>query len=377
VLRTNSNRRYTTAPWAYFLLWAMRVPKRSVPRKRRASRKPAPLGSVLLVVLGFVLAGLGGTGAYFMPVLTAFVSATGQNTVHHPKPDASTSPEPHPSSSSEPTPPPNASTGGTSAFTLLLLGSDNDAKFAGSTPLTQSMILVRVEPAQHQVIMLSLPRDLWVSIPGYGYGKIDEAYELGGSEGAEATIEQDFNVQVNQYIWIGLQGLVGVVNTVGGVDVIPTNPVLDDNYPNDLTASNAQQAYSYQRLAVMPGPQYMDGVQALDWVRSRHDDIVGDFGRSFRQQQLLVALREKSAQLTAADLPGLVKAFGSEVSTSLTLTQLVELLPVADAIKNSNIERYTLVGNYTSDETVAGEDVLIPNWNLILPLVHTYFPAGS
>jgi LCP family protein required for cell wall assembly len=349
-----------------------------VPRKRRASRKPAPLGPVLLILVGFVLAGLGGTGAYFMPVLTAFVSATGQNTVHHPRPGASGTPsQVRPTASSVPTPPPNASTGGSEAFTLLLVGSDNDPKFDGSTPLTQSMILVRVEPQKHQVIMLSIPRDLWVSIPGYGYGKIDEAYELGGSEGAEATIEQDFGVQVDQYIWIGLQGLVGVVNTVGGVDVIPTNPVLDDNYPNDLNATNAQQAYGYQRLAVMPGPQYMNGVQSLDWVRSRHDDIVGDFGRSFRQQQLLVALREKSSQLSAADLPGLVKAFGSEVQTSFNVAQLVQLLPVADQIKNSNIDRITLVGNYTWNSTVGSEDVVMPNWDLILPLVHTYFPASS
>lgn len=325
-----------------------------------------------------MLAGLGGTGAYFMPVLTAFASATGQNTLHHPHPGASATPaQAHPKASSVPTPPPNASTGGQGAFTLLLLGSDNDPKFAGSTPLTQSIILVRVEPAQHQVVMLSLPRDLWVSIPGYGYGKIDEAYELGGSQGAETTIEQDFGVQIQQYVWIGLQGLVGVVNTVGGVDVIPTNPVLDDNYPNDLNASSAQQAYSYRRLAIMPGPQYMNGVQSLDWVRSRHDSIVGDFGRSFRQQQLLVALRGKSSQLSPADLPGLIKAFGSEVQTSFNAAQLVQLLPVADAIKNSNIDRITLVGNYTWNTTVGSEDVVMPNWNLILPLVHTYFPASS
>ena len=75
-----------------------------------------------------------------------------------------------------------------------------------------------------------------------------------------ATVEEDFRIHIDHYAWIGLLGLVNLINQVGGVDVVATNPVMDDFYPADLSGKNP---YAYERVAVLPGPQHMNGMQAL------------------------------------------------------------------------------------------------------------------
>src|SRR5215831_12834061 len=224
------------------------------------------LRTVAVVALPFVVSGLVAVAAYFAPVAQVAFLQTGQRL-----------------GGAAAAPPVVA--GG--PFTMLLMGSDDDAKFQGN-PLTQSMILVRVDPAAKAVTMFSIPRDLYVPISGSRPAKIDQAYEVGGPDTAVHTIEKDFAVRVDYWAWIGLTGLVKLVDQVGGIDISPTNAVLDDAYPNDV---NSQDPYGTVRVAVLPGPQHMDGVQVLEYVRSRHDDIREDFGRSFRQQQVLIALR--------------------------------------------------------------------------------------
>jgi LCP family protein required for cell wall assembly len=345
----------------------MRPPQRpEAPRyRRRASRKPRSSFGAGLIALGFLLSGLGGVGAYFMPVLTAALQ------VHSPNVDVTSRPSSAPQASATPVQPAQQAQAVGNAFTVLLMGSDNDAKFSG-LPLTQSMILVRVQPATSQVVMFSIPRDLWVQIPGYGYGKIDQAYELAGAQGAIRTVESDFNVRIDDYAWVGLTGLVKLVDLLGGVDIIPTNPVLDDLYPNDI---NTQNVNSLKRLAVMPGPQHMNGLQALEYVRSRHSDVREDFGRSFRQQQVLIALREKAKTLNPTDLPDLVQTFNGELKTSMSPQRIAQLLPLAGRLQTSNIKQIVLLPPYTSASTVGSSDVVMPAWSRILPLAHRYFPT--
>lgn len=96
-------------------------------------------------------------------------------------------------------------------YTVLLLGSDNDARFGG-TVLTQSMILTRINPITKQVSMLSIPRDLYVPLSSGGTDKIDEAYLYGQANAAVTTVENDFGVHIDHYAWIGLLGLVNLID---------------------------------------------------------------------------------------------------------------------------------------------------------------------
>jgi LCP family protein required for cell wall assembly len=305
-----------------------------------------------IVVLGFVLAGLGGVSAYFLPVF--------QTAANSAAPAAGALPDLNPVSS--PTQP----------FTVLLLGSDDDSKFAPDRFNTQSMILVRVDPSTRQATMLSIPRDLWVPIPTQGWGKISWAYQIGGAPSAMAAVESNFKVHVDDYVWIGLNGLVNLINKLGGVNLQVTNPVMDDYYPADL--NNSEDPYGYYRVAVLPGAVHLDGVHALQYVRSRHGDVRGDFARSERQQQLLLAIKAQASHVNVADLPALTSAFNGEIKTSVGLDRLSALLAAANDFNSSNTHRVVLVPPYTSEGWAAGQSVVYPNWNQILPLVHQSFP---
>ena len=255
-------------------------------------------------------------------------------------------------------------------FTVLLLGSDNDSKFGG-TILTQSMILARVNPTTKQVVMELIPRDLWVPIASGGSAKIDAAYSHGGADAAVATVEENFRVHIDHYAWIGLLGLVNLINQVGGIDVVATNPVMDDFYPADLSGKDP---YAFERVAVLPGPQHMNGMQALMYVRSRHGDLRSDFGRSQRQQQVLLALRAKAKLLGIADLPDIATAMSNDFSTDMSISEIASLLPIASHVQLQNVHQVILASPYTSPLIISNQDALQPNWNLILPETHKYFP---
>ena len=309
---------------------------------------------VTIVIAGFLIAGLMGLGAYFLPLLqTAAISTGGPGSLHL-----------NPISS--------PAAGPAQPFTVLLLGSDDDSKFPPDRLNTQSMILVRVDPTTKQATLLSIPRDLWVPIPNQGMGKISTAYSLGGAQGAIDVVQSNFKVHIDDYAWIGLNGLVKLIDQLGGVDVMVTNPVMDDFYPSDLNSGG--YPYDYYRVAVLPGAVHLDGVHALQYVRSRHGDLRGDFARSERQQQILLAIKQAASHLNLADLPALANALNGEVKTSMSLERVRQLAAIANNFEGPNIHRVVLLPPYTSEGFAAGQDVVFPDWGQILPLVRQSFP---
>ena len=330
--------------------------------RARASRgRLSPLRTIIIVALAIALSSVAGGFAYFLPAAATALQSTGQ-AVEIPSPSAASL-----LFSPTPTPSPVAQDG---PFTVLLLGSDDDSKFNADHVLTQSMILVRVVPATKQVTMISIPRDLYVPLSTGGLAKIDGAYSYGGAGAAIATVEQNFGVHVDYYIWVGLLGQIKVIDAIGGIDVVTSNPVLDDYYPADVFNSDP---YDYQRVAVLAGPQHLDGIHAMQYVRSRHGDLQSDFGRSERQQQVLLAIRQKSKQLAPEDIPALAIAIGGELKTNFGLSRVAELVSLAASFDNPDtIRQIVLLPPYTHGGGPG--DSVIANWDLILPLVHQYFP---
>lgn len=329
-------------------------------RARASQGRLRPFRILTLAIAAVALSGAAGSFAYFLPAVSEAFDATGQVVAV---------PSPTPTPSGLLTNSPLAAAKSPGSFTVLLLGSDNDSKFLGDHVLTQSMILIRVNPSTKKVTMLSIPRDLWLPLSTGGSGKIDGAYSYGGPGAAIATVENNFGVHIDDYIWIGLVGLINVIDAIGGIDVVTSAPVVDDFYPADIGKGNP---YGYLRVAVMAGPQHLDGLHALQYVRSRHNDLQSDFGRSQRQQQVLLALRAKATLVSAADVPILSASLKGQIKTSMGLSRIASLLPVASGLDTRTIQQIVLLPPYTHGGAPSGS--ITPVWSLILPLVHQYFP---
>jgi LCP family protein required for cell wall assembly len=277
---------------------------------------------------------------------------------------------------------------------LLLLASDTDSKFEGGRVLTQTDIVVRIDFTHHHVTMLSLPRDLWIpSDEGYCCNKLDEIslYEtddtttpldvkLHGFAHTVATIEQDFHIPINAYAWVGLDGLIKVIDTLGGVDIDVLHPIVDDTYPADITSPN--NPCDYQRVYIPPGPQHLDGETALEYVRSRHGDLLEDVGRATRQQELLLALKQKlDTREIFVHLEEIVVDLQGSVLTSLSMQQVLELASYARGLSSQDFTQMVLglpVYGYGA-EINSPEGVIWveePFWEAINQTINQVFPES-
>jgi anionic cell wall polymer biosynthesis LytR-Cps2A-Psr (LCP) family protein len=151
---------------------------------------------------------------------------------------------------------------------------------------------------------------------------------------------------------------------------------MDDNYPYDVAGSTNPNAAD--RVAVLPGAQHMDGLEALEYVRSRHDDLSEDLGRTVRQQQVLVALRQKLSGLSLGDINNLASALSGEVLTDVPLTQFPLLLGISKDIGSGSIQHVSIAPPLYTDNPSGpgGQDILVPDMSAILAVVHKYFPAS-
>jgi LCP family protein required for cell wall assembly len=228
--------------------------------------------------------------------------------------------------------------------------------------------------------------------------KIDQAFLLGvtqnnsfddGVRAARLTVEQDYGITIDRYAWVGLSGFAKVINTLGGVDIDVTHPVVDDAYPNDTgSGADPNDPYAYKRLYIIPGPQHLTGEQALEYVRSRHADLIGDIGRTQRQQQVLEALKLKLNLTTVlSDLPQLIKDMQGQVYTDFSEQEMIAFANFGRTLSSSAIQRITLgpgAGdqNYGELATLydpgvgANQDVVIPHCDTIQPIINRIFDLG-
>jgi LCP family protein required for cell wall assembly len=279
------------------------------PRRNHRLRRALVLGLALLLVVALV--GLFVGWRYVGHLVTKGAQAV-QNLV--------------PSSAGQPT-------------NLLVVGSDSRAGLSQADlnraatravdgQRTDTVILVHVSPARKKAVMVSIPRDLKVNIPGHGEDKVNAAYAFGGPDLLVKTIEDNLHVPVNHYAEIDFAGFLKVVDAVGGVRLCNnTGHRLDDSFAN---------------LHMAPGCHNMNGVQALAFVRARHID--SDFGRIGRQQQFLRAVMAKVTStgnlLNVPKLVGLANIVSDHVKTDDTLktTEAISLLKRLGKLDASSVD---------------------------------------
>ncbi|MBI3970012.1 MAG: LCP family protein [Chloroflexi bacterium] len=260
---------------------------------------------------------------------------------------------------------------GKSRINFLLLGTDQrDGE--KDPPRTDTIIVLTLDPESRSAGVLSLPRDLWVSIPGYDNERINAAYELGeqqkkggGPELARKTVEELLGVPIHHYALIGFAGFEKLVDHVGGVVVDVERPIKDNEYPD--------QNYSLRRIFFQPGLQRLDGETALWYVRTRHAD--SDFGRARRQQQFLLALRKQALQLNMLPkAPAILSSLADSVKTDLRPQEILSLAKLAMDVDLSRVANRVVDESMTSHwVTPAGAQVELPDKAALRKVVQEVF----
>jgi LCP family protein required for cell wall assembly len=257
-------------------------------------------------------------------------------------------------------------------LTLLILGVDRRADESGPSR-SDSMILAGMNRETNQAALLSIPRDLWVAIPGVGEQRINTALVFGddptdpgaGPRLAVETVQRSLNLAVDRYLVLDFATFERLVDTLDGVEVDVPSPITDSEYPTP--------DYGITTIHFDPGLQVLDGQQALVYVRTRHSD--GDFNRSQRQQQVIRSMAQRLVEpANWPRLPQLYTVLQEGVQTNLSPNDWPAVLQMVQAIAAGNVTTGTLDGDLTTPWiTSGGAWVLLPNWPAIDGLLGRLF----
>lgn len=215
---------------------------------------------------------------------------------------------------------------------ILLLGIGGKGHEGAN--LTDTIIVASYKPSTKEVSMLSIPRDLIVPIPGYGWRKINNLYSLAeyndpgtGGDYTKQVISQIFGLQIPYYARIDFQGFVELIDLIGGVDVEVPRTLSDRQYPVP-GREDYPEDQRYEHLLVEAGLQHLDGNTALKYVRSRHasGEEGSDFARAARQQLVMKAVLDKLLSFNTLLRPTKIKKIynnvESHVDTNLSLDHM-------------------------------------------------------
>ncbi len=211
---------------------------------------------------------------------------------------------------------------GVSPLNVLLLGTDQRP---GETVVlrwgnSDTIILVSVDPAQQRAAMVSIPRDVLVTIPGVGEQKVNAAYLRGGPQLAMRVVGDLLGLTVHRWASVDTSAFAAVIDSVGGVVVDVETPLRDDEFPTD--------DYGVRRINLPAGLQWLDGERALWYARSRHAS--NDYDRADRQQRLLRALQGRARDPGLLPrVPTLLNVVAGAVKTDVSPREAVVLARLA------------------------------------------------
>jgi LCP family protein required for cell wall assembly len=245
---------------------------------------------------------------------------------------------------------------GNERLNVLLLGIDQRPDEDPNTARTDTMMLLTIDPGAKTAGMLSIPRDLFVPLPDKGQDRINTAHVYGGSELAKRAVEYNFGIPVHHCVRVNFDALTALIDLAGGVDVYNEQDIDDEVYPDSH--------FGYEPFALSAGWQHLDGATALKYARTRHN--ASDFQRIRRQQQIVMALRDKLETTDAAtkilpQAPRILQTLSGAIETDLKPIEIVQLALLAKDIPVERIARVaideTAIQEWTTPE---GGRVLIP-----------------
>ena len=194
---------------------------------------------------------------------------------------------------------------------ILLMGTDTGEFGRSDKGRTDTLMIMTLNPNTKTTTIVSLPRDMKVNLPGYpeySPSKINAAYTYGGVKESINTVQKEFNVPIDFYLLVNMNGLEKAINKVGGVDVV-----------SPLT-------FSYEGHSFQKGKKYhLNGEAALAFSRMRHEDPNGDYGRQQRQRLIIAALLKKSVSYKTVLNRSFLHSIANSSQTDLTMHDIMQL----------------------------------------------------
>ncbi len=227
---------------------------------------------------------------------------------------------------------------------FLLLGAPGQGNDAPD--LTDTILVASFDTNKNKIFLFSLPRDLLVKIPDQeSYTKLNALYAFN-----KKNAKQEFNslikktegitgLKINHYIFVDLATVKSVVDILGGVNILVKEDILDEKFPGPNN--------SFQTFEIKSGWRYLDGAEALKYIRSRHS-VGGDFDRIARQQEVLQALKQKVLTLNFWDLKKVIEiyqALSANIKTDLNLWQIQNYWQKIKGLPGENIIRNELASH--------------------------------
>lgn len=254
---------------------------------------------------------------------------------------------------------------------IALLGIGGGSHAGGT--LSDTIMVASLDVKTKDVAIVSVPRDLYVKIPGYGSDKINSAhaygekykYAGGGGALAKKTLENNLGVPIHYYARIDFDGFKKAIDVVGGIEITNKETLIDAEYPCD---NNQYRSCGYR---LTPGTYKLNGTQALKYARCRKGTCGDDYGRAARQQEVLVALRKKALSLGTLSNPtkiaALIDVVGSNFKSDLSLDEIKKLVSIGKDIDTTKIMSKVLT-NSPNDGTpplvengsIGGASVVVP-----------------
>jgi LCP family protein required for cell wall assembly len=251
---------------------------------------------------------------------------------------------------------------GSNRINVLFMGLDFRDWEAGEIPRTDTMMLLTLDPVNKTAGMFSIPRDMWVNIPGYDHAKINTAYFLGemdklpggGPQLAMDTVEEFLGVPIDYFAQVDFMTFVNFIDKLGGLDI-----KIEEEIKVGILGQKDKDVIIY------PGVQNLNGLEVLGYARNRYTEG-GDFDRAKRQQYVIMTMREQFLNFNmlpvlVSKAPELYQEFSSGIKTNLTLDQIIRLANLALQVPAENILQAVIGPDVVyNGKSPDGLDILIP-----------------
>ena len=205
----------------------------------------------------------------------------------------------------------------------------NVALFGVDGGRSDTIIIASINQTGHTIKLISIPRDTYVSVSGYGKTKINHAYAYGKEQLALQTINSNFGLNISEYVTINFRGLINIINKLGGVELEITKAEME--YINNTSAEAYKLTGKRKQNVSTYGNVKLTGEQALTHARNR--TVGNDFTRAERQRDVITSVMNKVSKMSVSQIWGLSDSILSEVKTNLNITECMGLL--TDALGNS------------------------------------------